>query len=356
MAPTLRRVLAALTPTPTASGCSSRAARKQGTGVSSASGRSRALISILLPVVLAAAACGRASSPLASSPKPSPSATATFPVTVAATNGPVSIPRRPVRIVSLSPTATEMLFAIDAGSQVVAVDDNSNYPPQAPITKLSGFQPNVEAIAKYTPDLVVISNDTGNLVKSLQALSIPVLLEPAAASLNDTYAQIEQLGVATGHVADAARLVASMKSQIQQLVASGPTFSHPLTYYHELDQTYYTATSATFIGQVYSLLGLENIADQAKGAASGYPQLSAEYIIKANPDVIFLADTKCCRQSLQTVSKRPGWDEITAVRAGAVVALDDDVASRWGPRVVDYIKTIVQTLTDLEPKLQSASP
>jgi len=275
---------------------------------------------------------------------------------VAATNGPVSIPRRPVRIVSLSPTATEMLFAIDAGSQVVAVDDNSNYPPQAPITKLSGFQPNVEAIAKYTPDLVVISNDTGNLVKSLQALSIPVLLEPAAASLNDTYAQIEQLGVATGHVADAARLVASMKSQIQQLVASGPTFSHPLTYYHELDQTYYTATSATFIGQVYSLLGLENIADQAKGAASGYPQLSAEYIIKANPDVIFLADTKCCRQSLQTVSKRPGWDEITAVRAGAVVALDDDVASRWGPRVVDYIKTIVQALTDLEPKLQSASP
>src|SRR6266545_1939744 len=303
MALTLRRVFAALTARRTASGSSNRTARKRGTGVSSARRRPRALGPILLAVFLAGSACASASKPEASS-EPSRTATAAFPVTVAATNGPVSIEHRPLRIVSLSPTATEMLFAIDAGSQVVAVDDDSTYPPQAPMTKLSGFQPNVEATAKYTPDLVVISNDTGNLTKSLQALSIPVLLEPAAASLDDT------------------------KSQIQQLVASEPTFSHPLTYYHELDQTYYTATSKTFIGKVYSLLGLKNIADQAKGATSGYPQLSAEYIIKANPDVILLADTKCCGQSLKTVSKRPGWDEVTAVRWGVVVALDDDVASR----------------------------
>src|SRR6266542_1529163 len=332
MASTLRRVLAAPFATRTASGCSNRTARKRGTGVSSAHGRPRALASILLPVLLAGSACASASKPEASSPEPSPTVTAAFPVTVAATNGAVSIKHRPLRIVSLSPTATEMLFAIDAGSQVVAVDDDSNYPPQAPMTKLSGFQPNVEATAKYTPDLVVISNDTGNLTKSLQALSIPVLLEPAAASLDDTY------------------------SQIQQLVASEPTFSHPLTYYHELDQTYYTATSKTFIGQVYNLLGLKNIADQATGATSGYPQLSAEYIIKANPDVILLADTKCCGQSLKTVSKRPGWDEVTAVRWGVVVALDDDVASRWGPRVADFVRTVVQALTALEPRFQSASP
>jgi iron complex transport system substrate-binding protein len=355
MAPTLCRVLAALTPSRTAPGCSNHTAGKQGKGISPARRRPRALVPILLAVVLAASACGSASNPQASAAKSSPT-TAAFPVTVAAANGPVAIEHRPVRVVSLSPTATEMLFAIDAGSQVVAVDDNSNYPPAAPTTKLSGFQPNVEAIANYDPDLVVISNDIGNLVKSLQALGIPVLLEPAAKSLHDTYTQIEQLGVATGHVADAARLVASVKSQIQQLVASEPKFSHPLTYYHELDQTYYTATSATFIGQLYGLLGLEDIADQAKGAASGYPQLSAEYIIKANPDVIFLADTKCCGQSLKTVSRRPGWDEITAVRAGAVVGLDDDVASRWGPRVVDFLRTIVQALSQLEPKLQSASP
>jgi len=273
-----------------------------------------------------------------------------FPLSVKAANGEVRIGKRPDRIVSLSPTATEMLFAIGAGDQVVAVDDNSNYPPQAPMTELSAYQPNVEAVAKYSPDLVVISDDLG-IVKSLGKLSIPVMLEPAAKNLDDTYAQIEQLGAATGHVADAVRLVASMKSEIQHLVASAPDFDHPLIYYHELDQTYYTATSSTFIGQIYGLLGLRNIADEAKGAASGYPQLSAEYIIKADPDVIFLADTKCCGQSAATVAKRPGWDQIAAVKDGAVVSLDDDVASRWGPRVVDLLLVVEQALSRLHERV-----
>jgi iron complex transport system substrate-binding protein len=273
-----------------------------------------------------------------------------FPLSVKAANGEVRIGKRPDRIVSLSPTATEMLFAIGAGDQVVAVDDNSNYPPQAPMTELSAYQPNVEAVAKYSPDLVVISDDLG-IVKSLGKLSIPVMLEPAAKNLDDTYAQIEQLGAATGHVADAVHLVASMKSEIQHLVASAPDFDHPLIYYHELDQTYYTATSSTFIGQIYGLLGLRNIADEAKGAASGYPQLSAEYIIKADPDVIFLADTKCCGQSAATVAKRPGWDQIAAVKDGAVVSLDDDVASRWGPRVVDLLLVVEQALSRLHERV-----
>jgi len=272
---------------------------------------------------------------------------------VKAANGEVRIERRPGRIVSLSPTATEMLFAIGAGDQVVAVDDNSNYPPQAPMTKLSGYEPNVEAIAKYNPDLVVTSNDPGDLVKSLGALSIPAMLEPAANALDDTYAQIEQLGMATGHVSESARVVASMKSQIQQLVASGPTFDSSLTYYHELDQTYYTATSNTFIGQIYGLLGLRNIGDEAKGAASGYPQLSAEYIIKADPDIILLADTKCCGQSAATVANRPGWDQITAVKTGAVVGLDDDIVSRWGPRVVDFLQVVVQALDRLHERVSA---
>jgi iron complex transport system substrate-binding protein len=244
-----------------------------------------------------------------------------------------------------------MLFAIGAGDQVVAVDDNSNYPPEAPTTKLSGYQPNVEAIATYDPDLVITSIDPGDLIASLDKLSIPVMLEPGAKTLRDTYAQIEQLGVATGRVADAARLVASMRSRIDELVASAPKFEHPLTYYHELDQTFFTATSDTFIGQVYGLLGLRNIADGAKGAASGYPQLSAEYIIKADPDVIFLADAKCCGQSPATVAARPGWDRVTAVRDGAVVTLDDDIVSRWGPRVVQFLRVVIAALSRLHERV-----
>jgi iron complex transport system substrate-binding protein len=243
-----------------------------------------------------------------------------------------------------------MLFSIHAGGQVVAVDDDSNYPPRAPMTKLSGYEPNVEAIAKFHPDLVVISNNPGGLTKSLRALSIPTLLEPAATALDDTYAQIEQLGVATGHATEAQALVASMKRKIKDLIASAPKFKRAPTFYHELDQTYYTVTSSTFIGQIYKSLGLVNVADGARGAGSGYPQLSAEFIIKADPDLIFLADTKCCGQSSATVAKRPGWDQITAVRTGAVVPLDDDIASRWGPRVVDFLHVILNALERLHSR------
>jgi iron complex transport system substrate-binding protein len=251
------------------------------------------------------------------------------------------------RIVSLSPTATEMLFAIGAGSQVAAVDSNSNYPKEAPRTDLSAYQPNLEAIAGYEPDLVVYSDDPGELAAGLGKLAIPALAEPAAKSLDDTYAQIGQLGRATGHVAEAAKLTATMKAEIARIVAAGRP-ERRLTYYHELDKTLYSATSKTFIGQLYGLLGMENIADAADKDHSGYPQLSAEYVVKADPDLIFLADTKCCAQSARTVAARDGWDRLTAVRSGGVVELDDDVASRWGPRVVNFLTTISAKAQTLE--------
>jgi iron complex transport system substrate-binding protein len=277
-----------------------------------------------------------------------PGGSGAFPVTIDSAGGKVRLERRPERIVSLSPTATEILFAIDADDQVIAVDDNSNYPREAPTTKLSGFEPNVEAVARYRPDLVVYSDDPGDLAKSLEKLNIPALAQPAADDLADTYAQIEQLGHATGNASEAADLVASMKRDIDAIVESAPEFERAPTYYHELDDTYFTVTSKTFVGDVYSLLGLENIADAADKDNTGYPQLSAEYIIDADPDLIFLADTKCCGQSAETVAERPGWSEITAVQTGSVVELDDDIASRWGPRVVDFLRTVAGALEDLE--------
>jgi iron complex transport system substrate-binding protein len=272
------------------------------------------------------------------------SADPAFPVSVEAANGTVEIPERPERIVSLSPTSTEMLFAIGAGDQVEAVDDASNYPAEAPQTDLSGYEPNVEAIAGYEPDLVVMAEDPGGLEKALEALDLPVLAQPAAQSLDDTYLQIEQLGTTTGHREEAAALISDMQRDIEELVATAPTFQQAPTYYHELDDTYFTVTSDTFIGQVYALVGLENIADAARGAGTGYPQLSAEYILQANPDFIFLSDTKCCGESAETVARRPGWGRIGAVQDGAVVELDDDIASRWGPRVVDFLRAVVEAL------------
>ena len=305
-------------------------------------------VAILTVVALVTVGCGDKDSSSGAQAPPTEEAAA-FPVTVKGANGSITIDERPESIVSLSPTGTEMLFAIGAGEQVVAVDEFSYYPPEAPTTKLSGLEPNVEAIAKYEADLVVASDDTGDLASSLEALDIPLLLAPAAQTLDDSYIQIEQLGAVTGNVANAADLVASMQSEIDALIDSVPDFDEPPTYYHELDQTYFSVTSDTFIGQVYGLVGLRNIADEAKGAGSQYPQLSAEYIIKADPDIIFLADTKCCDQSEATVSKRPGWGGIEAVSNGAIVELDDDIASRWGPRVVDYLRDVTSAVSELQP-------
>ena len=260
----------------------------------------------------------------------------------------VKLDHQPRRIVSLAPTATEMLFAIGAGKQVVAVDDESTYPSNAPLTRLSAFQPNVEAIAGYRPDLVVAAEDIGGLVAGLTALGVPILIEPAAKDLNDTYAQIRELGTATGQAAGAGSVVSRIRSEVAAVVASVSKPARKISVYHELDQTFYSATSRTFIGQVYTLLGIQDIADKATGAAPDYPQLSSEFVVSANPDLIVLADSKCCEQSLQTVAARPGWGAIAAVRSGQVVAVDDDIASHWGPRIVDFMRQVAPHVSQLE--------
>jgi iron complex transport system substrate-binding protein len=264
-------------------------------------------------------------------------APAEFPVTV----GDLTLETEPTRIVSLSPTATEMLYAVGAGPQVVAVDDFSNYPAEAAAlgTALSGYEPNVEAIAGYEPDLVVIAYDTQGLMAQLQSLDIPVFMAAAAATLDGVYEQIAQIGALTGHASEAEALVASMREEIETAVAGVEVADPALTYFHELDDTYYTVTSNTFVGAVYSLFGLVSIADGVE-EGNDYPQLSAEVIVEKDPDLIFLADTKCCGQSAQTVAARDGWAELSAVKNGHVVELDDDLPSRWGPRIVEFVKAI----------------
>ena len=269
-----------------------------------------------------------------------------FPATITVSNGKVTVPKRPSRIVSLSPTATETLFAIGAGPQVVAVDDQSDFPKSAPRTTLSGYTPNVEAIAGYRPDLVVISFDPKGLSGALGRLGIPVVHQNAAATLPGAYQQIRQLGKVTGHVAEANRLVTGMKQRIAAIVAKTRTKASGVTVYHELDPTLYTLTSSTFVGRVYAMFGLRNIADAAKGGTD-YPQLSPEYVVSANPGLIVLADTVCCAQNARTVAERPGWSRIAAVRTGSVVRLDDSIASRWGPRLVNLVRAVGAALTRL---------
>lgn len=273
----------------------------------------------------------------------------TYPVTVTTSGGELTISAQPTAIVSLSPTATEMLYAIGAGDQVVAVDKNSNYPEQGlPANTVDGYEVNVEAISQFHPDLVISSYLSDEQIAQFGKLSIPVLMQPAVADLDGTYEQIEQLGTITGHASSANAVVTTMKDEIADIVAQAPTFAPEATYYYELDQTYYSQTSETFLGSLMGMHHLDNIADAAEGAAEagGYPQLSAEFILKSDPDYIFLSDVKCCDQSAATVAERPGWSTLQAVKGDRVVELDDDIASRWGPRVVDLLRTVVTALTE----------
>jgi iron complex transport system substrate-binding protein len=131
-------------------------------------------------------------------------------------------------------------------------------------------------------------------------------------------------------------------------VASLPPRDEPLTYYHELDVTFFSVSSDTFIGQLYGLLGMQSIADEAGDESGGYPQLSPEFIIEADPDVILLADAVCCGVDPTEVANRPGWEQLSAVQAERIISLDEDVASRWGPRVVEFLETLAADLAALE--------
>ena len=300
-------------------------------------------------LVLAAAACS--SSPASPGPTAATTQAAAFPVTITS-----------FRLSSARPgPARRDHLALAYGHRDAlrdrrrrpghrAVDDDSDYPASAPITKLSGYTPNAEAIAAYKPDLVVISNNISGITAKLESLSVPVLTLPAAVNLQQEYAEFDQLGQATGHLPQAQQEVTKLKAEVSKIVAAEPKRTTPLTYYYEVStDPYYSATSSTFIGSVLSLLGLKSVADAAKGAAAagGYPTLSSEFILKSNPDYIILTDTgpTAGGQSAATVSRRPGWSVLTAVKDKHIISLNADVASRWGPRIVDMLQDVAKALT-----------
>ena len=247
---------------------------------------------------------------------------------------------RPQRIVSLSPMATEVLFAIGAGEQVVAVDEFSYFPPEAPVTGLSGWDPNVEAVLSYEPDLVVIANDANDLMAGLDAVGVSVLLSSAPFDFESGYQSIEELGVAVGRTDEAAALVADLQTQIDNALAAAPDV--PVRVYHELDNTYFSVSSSSFIGAVYAAMGTVNIADEADTDGYGYPQLTEEYIVEANPELIVITDQ--VGYTAEDVAARPGWGEVAAVRNGNIVMVNADIASRWGPRLPQFIEVVAEAL------------
>jgi iron complex transport system substrate-binding protein len=303
---------------------------------------------VLLAATLALTACGSAADDTAAPGASTGTDTADATSATASGDFPVTLPdgsvleERPERIVSLSPSATEILFAIGAGDQVVAADEFSTYPAEAPATDLSGFDPNVEAILGYEPDLVVIANDIDDLVASLGALDVPVLVNAAPADIESGYAGLADLALATGHVDEGAALVEQMRAGVAAALERAPRDAG-IRIYHELDETLYSASSHSFIGSVYAELGAVNIADEADADRTGYPQLTEEAVVDANPQLVVISDQAA--YTVDDVLARPGWSEVDAVRNGSVVAVDADISSRWGPRLPELVDTLAQAMT-----------
>jgi iron complex transport system substrate-binding protein len=280
---------------------------------------------------------------------PAHAATTKYPLTISSGGFTTKIKKEPKRIISLSPSATEIFFSIGADKQVLLVDSLSNYPKRAPISEISAFEPNVEAIVGKKPDLVLLSVDamkSTEIRNALTKLKVPVLMEKAPVTLADVYAEINVLGKVTNKQSPAAALSKKMAKDIKSILASAKK-SSGVRIFHELDDTYYSVTSDTFIGRVYKDFGVINVADAAAGADSyGYPQLSAEYLLKSDPQAIFLSDAQY-GVTTQSVAQRAGWSQISAVKNGNVFALAADIPSRWGPRLVDFYRAIAKALAKI---------
>ena len=274
-------------------------------------------------------------------PIPPPAATTTTSsapatVTVAGDGGDVTVPAEPMHIVSLSAPHTEILYAIGAGPQVAGVDLPSDYPAATEsLPKVDAFAFNVEEVASLQPDLVVLAFDFQGETDQLDALGVPALLLGPPAGLAGMFDQFLTLGLATGHGEEAQTLVAELEDELEEIFSA--TDGGGSSFFHEVDENLFSATSATFLGDIYTRFGLANIADSVGDSA--FPQLSAEYILTADPDYIFLGDGGF-GVTPASVAARPGWDQLSAVQTGRVIALDGDLAGRWGPRTVDLVRQI----------------
>jgi iron complex transport system substrate-binding protein len=271
-----------------------------------------------------------------------------FPVTIDAYGRRVTIDAQPSQVVSLSATHTEILYAIGAGDLIAGTDVTSTYPPQAADTpKVDSFNFDAEEVLNLEPDLVIIAFDFSGELAAMEAAGVPTLLLPPATDLGDAFEQFLLVGLATGLHQEAQAEVLRLGSAIDEIVAGHRPPPDPLSFFHEVDETLFTTNSTTFLGQLYALFGLENIADEAPDEfGSGFPQLSAEYILEADPDLIFLGDA-AFGVSAEVVAERPGWAQLSAVANGHVFDLDAEISGRWGPRTDQVVQQIFDALGSL---------
>lgn len=314
--------------------------------------RIRLLAPLLAIALLVLSACGgdddSPGTKTTAAPSPASVATATpaalFPLTITDSGGTAgTFKEAPKRIISYSPGATEVLFAVGAGGQVVGVDRFADYPPETSAkTKLEYSKPAPEPALALQPDLVIMATRQEGQVKQFRDLGMPVLLFKEPVDLGGVLDQIRTIGKVTGHPEDSERLAAELRKRIDAVQKRVTAVTQGPLVFYELSPDLYTAAPNTFIGSLLTLLKAGNV---VQGGTTQFPQLSAEAVISANPQVVLLADGGARGgQSLDTLKSRPGWANIAAVKNGSVFAVDGNIFNRPGPRVVDALEQLAGIL------------
>lgn len=337
-------------------------------------GPSWACFCLALLLVLALAGCAPAASPAPAPVAATPAPAVASPVAAAPTSVPAAVPptvvpavtypltvtdsagrtltlqAAPRRIVSLSPGGTEVLAAIGAGPQMVGVDTFSDYPADlvASLPKVAYSNPDLEQIVALQPDLVIVATRQRAQLEDMVRLGLPAFLREEPASVAGVADDMRFLGRLVGRPAEAESVAARYEQEIGDVVARVASVTEGPRVFYEISARLHTASDRTFVGDQLTLLKARNV---AAGAPQAFPQMSPEALLAANPQVILLADAPPTgEETRESVSARPGWQVMDAVRDGRIVPVDGNLATRPGPRVPQALEIIGRALyPDLFP-------
>jgi iron complex transport system substrate-binding protein len=303
--------------------------------------------STLLVLVFLLAACGVATPPATEALPSQPPADLSIQLNDGLGRS-VSLPAPASRVVSLTPSGTEILFSIGAGAQVMGRDSFSDYPAEAAqAADIGGSmgEYNLEAILALQPDLVLAGGiNPPELVAALEDLGLAVFFLPNPTTLEEMYANLETVGVLTGHAPEAADLGAALASRVAAVDAAILPLSYAPSVYYELDATNpalpYTAGAGTFVDQLIARAGGHNIGSTLEGE---WVTISVEQLLVLDPAIILLGDA-AWGETPEKAAARPGWEALTAIQNGQVFPFDDNLVSRPGPRLVDGLEALVELL------------
>ena len=248
------------------------------------------------------------------------------------------------RVVSLSTTHTEIIQTLGGENLLVGIDSFSE--SELPIEKIDAFTVTADELVNLNPDLVIVAFDFNGIIDGLEALNLNYVLLPPARNFDEVYTQIMEIGNLINKSEESIDLVSEMENDVAEIIES---FSaQNVKVFHEIGYTYgiYTVNENSFIGEIYNLLGVDNIANFKEDPfGSGYPEFSEEEILMANPNLIIVGHSDYLNKDLST---RVGWEVITAIQSGNLFFLDENLANNWGTNTVDLLNTLSEVTQSQE--------